>query len=372
MALRDVIGQERAIRIILGTLARERMPSAYLFSGESGIGKKFTALNLAKAVNCPKTVNSQQSLVISRRDNADSTEEAQTIDYRLIDCCDECSSCKKTDAGTHPDLLVIAPEKGEIRVDEIRAVEEALSFRPYEGGRKVVVIDDADAMNASAANAFLKTLEEPPDASLLMLISAHPDGLPETIRSRCSRINFLPLSSEACGRVIRKVLGPELTGRGERKRPEAIDGLLPVAVRLSMGRPGLAIVSDRLKERDQCVGLLRKMLKSESETWRDREEMEQWFEMVFLLLRDMAVLKIMEGDGRGYSSAPGDMEHQEALVNADIRDLIADISKKADIRDIVNIYDKMAFLKGQFGFNLNKAITWNYTSSIIKTAMGNA
>ena len=83
-----------------------------------------------------------------------------------------------------------APEKGEIRVDEIRMIEDVISLAPYEGKRKVVIVDDAETMNPSAANAFLKTLEEPPPQSIIILISASPDRLPETIRSRCSRINF--------------------------------------------------------------------------------------------------------------------------------------------------------------------------------------
>ena len=86
MAFKNIIGQKKAINILLGTMARNRIPSAYLFAGESGIGKKLTAINLAKTLNClkPKTP---------------------------IDCCDECPSCKKIDSQTHPDFLMAAPEK---------------------------------------------------------------------------------------------------------------------------------------------------------------------------------------------------------------------------------------------------------------------
>ncbi|MEK6653183.1 MAG: DNA polymerase III subunit delta', partial [Nitrospirota bacterium] len=148
MALKDIIGQEKAINILLGTLSQNRIPSSYLFAGESGIGKKFTAVNFAKTLNC---LNSQPS-----------------------DCCDECPSCKKIDSQTHPDFMMVTPEKSEIRVEEVRAIEEALSFAPYEGKRKVVIVDEAEAMNASAANAFLKTLEEPPPQSIIILIASSP------------------------------------------------------------------------------------------------------------------------------------------------------------------------------------------------------
>ena len=173
--------------ILLRTLSRNRVPSAYLFAGEAGIGKRYTALNFAKALNCLNPVTRYALRVTSKSKIQDpelqtQNSEPQTLNAELMDACDECASCKKIDAMTHPDLMAVAPEKGEIRVGEIRAVEVALSFKPFEGKRKVVIIDEADAMNQAAANAFLKTLEEPPDESLLILITAHPDMLPEPVR----------------------------------------------------------------------------------------------------------------------------------------------------------------------------------------------
>ena len=92
MALKDVIGQDRAVGMLLRTLNRDRVPSAYLFSGETGIGKRFTAVNLAKAINCLKDRDASS---VSR-----------------FDACDDCPSCKKIDAGSHPDFVVITPDKG--------------------------------------------------------------------------------------------------------------------------------------------------------------------------------------------------------------------------------------------------------------------
>lgn len=198
MALIDVIGQEKAVNILLRTLQRERIPSSYLFSGESGIGKKFTAVNLAKILNCQ-----------SREQRAKSEESTPSLTHQGggqgIDCCDECSSCKKIDAGVHPDFVFIEPESGQIRIEEIRAIDDTLSLKPFEGRWKIVIVDEAHMMNSYAANAFLKTLEEPPKESLIILISSNPDRLPDTIRSRCSRLNFTPLNNEACEKVIRKV-----------------------------------------------------------------------------------------------------------------------------------------------------------------------
>ncbi|MDP3048091.1 MAG: DNA polymerase III subunit delta' [Thermodesulfovibrionales bacterium] len=319
MAFKNIIGQKKAINILLGTMARNRIPSAYLFAGESGIGKKLTAINLAKTINClaPKT---------------------------QLDCCDECSSCKKIDSRTHPDFLMAAPEKGEIRVDEIRMIEEVISLAPYEGKRKVVIVDDAETMNPSAANAFLKTLEEPPPQSIIILISASPDRLPETIRSRCSRINFSPLAPEQCKEVIRAI---------DNQDTEITDSQLSTLSRLSMGRPGLAISSDLMEERDWFFNLFGEMSGGRNkETWADKEEMELWFNKAFMLLRDIAVLKI---------TGKSDM-----LINADLKDRFAEMSKTIEMKDIVDIYGRLSFLKGYLGFNLNKSITWNYVTIIMQ------
>jgi len=352
MALRDVIGQESAVSILLRTIHRERIPSAYLFAGESGIGKKFTALNLAKALNC------------------------QSSEPRAkMDACDRCPSCKKIDAVSHPDVLLISPRGGQIRIEEIRAIDEMLSFKPFEGRKKIVVVDEADAMNPYAANAFLKTLEEPPEGSLIILVSSKPDRLPDTIRSRCSRVNFTPLSYEACKRVIEGVIGHQslkkklvkshkslvqvtnlqyTNGQKSAKCPMTSDPI-DLLVRLSMGRPGLAISSDLIEERTWFLKLLRGMLKVEKDGWTSGEEMERWLDFIVILLRDVAILKITQ--------------EEENLINLDIKDYIKKISSSMDIKVIIKYYQELNALKGYLKFNLNKSLTWNYVSALLRGSM---
>lgn len=349
MALKNVIGQDRAVSILLRTLVRERLPSAYLFSGESGIGKKFTAVNLAKAVNClSNTALNHQST-------------SSNLQPGYPDACDLCSSCKKIAAGTHPDFFIVAPEKNEIRVNEIRAVEEALSLRAYEGRRKVIIVDDSEAMNQSAANAFLKTLEEPPEDSLLVLITSNAEALPETIRSRCSRINFVALSPKACEEVIRTIVVRPDAAKGKKQTTitegteDQLQPDLSVVVRLSMGRPGLAISADLIKSRQKFIGLLNSMLKGGSETWTGRNEMAEWLDMAMILMRDMIALRVT-GD-------------KAQMFNADLRDYVLDISKKADIRAIIDGFNKLNTLKRKMDFSLNEKITWNYTASLMQTVM---
>jgi DNA polymerase-3 subunit delta' len=343
MALRDVKGHDRAVSILIRTIERDRVPSAYLFTGESGIGKRHTALNFAKAVNCQ---HDQGALFAAGGGTSDAQIEP--------DSCDACGSCRKIDTGTHPDLIVVAPEKGEIRVDEIRDVTDALSLRAYEGRKKVAIIDDADTMNQSAANAFLKTLEEPPDESLIILIASNSERLPETIRSRCSLVRFTTLPTDACGEVIRTVQEKQLKGKGQKREPLADDRLF-AAVRLAMGRPGLALSSDLLAERERFLRLLESMLGDGGETWADREEMEQWLDMAAIVLRDMVLLKTTDRAGM--------------LFHEDIAGTLAGMSKRAEARSLMTLYGGINRLRGKVDFNLNKAITWNCTASMMKAVM---
>lgn len=339
MALTNVIGQERAVNIILKTIQRGRIPSSYLFAGESGIGKKFTAVNLAKALNC------------------------QSIEHRAQnDSCDECSSCKKIDSGVHPDFLLIEPHSGQIRIEEIRAIDDALSLKPFEGRWKIVIVDEAHMMNPFAANAFLKTLEEPPKETLIILISSNPDRLPDTIRSRCSRLNFTPLSNEACRKVIETVINQKSEVRSkkttvkkqetERSRPSTHDSQLSTLVRLSMGRPGLAISGDLIEERKWFLELLQEMIRAEKDSWTSKEEMDTWFDQIVLLLRDATVMQITHDE--------------KDLINIDLKDYIQKFSRSMDLQGIIDNYQKLNTLRGYLNFNLNKSLTWNYAGSLLR------
>jgi DNA polymerase-3 subunit delta' len=336
VAFKDIIGQDKAVGMLSGIIRRQRIASSYLFSGEAGIGKKTTAVNFAKALNCLAAAKGEESGVTGRK-----TEEF-TPDFALdglpvTDACDKCESCVKIACGTHPDVILVAPEERLIRIEEIRMIDEALSYRPFEGRKKVVIVDEAETMNVPASNAFLKTLEEPPEASVIILVSSRPDFLLPTIRSRCSRINFSPLSPEACRRVLRGKI-PE----------ENIDSI----ARLSMGRPGRALSADLLEEKQWFFGLLGSMMNAEKDGWTSREDMELWFDYSLALLRDMVVLKIT-GDA-------------ESLINPDRSEQLAKLNKSADIHVIIYLYKELNRLRSLLIYNLNKSVTWNYTASLLR------
>ncbi|MGB9716105.1 MAG: DNA polymerase III subunit delta' [Thermodesulfovibrionales bacterium] len=347
MALRDVIGQERAVNILLKTLQRGRIPSAYLFAGESGIGKKFTAINLAKALNCLRHRN---ALRIIHNEIKNGDKSHITDHTSRIDACDECSSCRKIDTNIHPDIKLISPENGQIRIEEIRTIEENLSLKAFEGRWKIVIVEEADTMNPFAANAFLKTLEEPPEGSLIILISSIPDRLPETIRSRCSRINFTPLSYEACKKVIKAAIVKQSMSNFQKEKD--FESRLSIIAKLSMGRPGLAVSTDLLEEREWFLKLLREMIKAEKDGWSSKDEMEKWFEYLLIFLRDLSITKIIKD--------------KKNLINIDIEDYIKNFSSGIDLKVIIENYHKLSILRGYFNFNLNKSLTWNYTGSLLR------
>jgi DNA polymerase III subunit delta' len=355
MAFKDIIGQDKAVMILSKTIRRGRIPSSYLFTGESGIGKKLTAINLVKTLNCLTL----QEFPITKGGETDEYSLENEGHGEAIDACDRCDSCKKIDKGIHPDFLLITPESGQIRVEEIRTIDDRLSLKAFEGRFKIVIVDDADTMNQYAANAFLKTLEEPPENSLIILIASRPDRLPDTIRSRCSRINFTPLSQNACGTVIEKVLKQQLEVRSRKSKkvqtPDVLDPKFSTLVRLSMGRPGIALTADLLEEREWFTKLLKGILNSEKDGWASKEEMERWFELLLILLRDIAVMKITG--------------NQADLINIDLADYVNKLSRSMDLQGIIENYIQLNTLKGYFNFHLNKALTWNYTGSLLRARM---
>jgi len=169
MSFQDIYGHEKQIALLKSAITGGRLAHAYLFHGREGIGKKATAMAFAEAILCER-------------------KEAEA--------CRTCLSCKKTGHGNHPDLITVAAEGAFIKIQAVKDLLHMTAFRPLEGGRRLFIIDEADRMNQAAANALLKTLEEPSPANILVLITSKPYTLPRTILSRCQQIRFSPLRQE--------------------------------------------------------------------------------------------------------------------------------------------------------------------------------
>jgi DNA polymerase-3 subunit delta' len=171
MAFRDFSAQSQGVQLLQRSLARGRLGHAYLFTGDQLEALENLARTLAKTLNCLQPV---------------------TANGVATDCCDECSSCKKINDEIHADIHWVRPESKSrvITIDQMRGLMREIQLKPAESPFKVAVVAGADRLNPQAANAFLKTLEEPPPKSVLILLSTEPSRLLETILSRCLRLNF--------------------------------------------------------------------------------------------------------------------------------------------------------------------------------------
>ncbi|MDP2913671.1 MAG: DNA polymerase III subunit delta' [Candidatus Omnitrophota bacterium] len=204
MSFKDILGQDRAILFLKNSIAGKRIAHAYLFSGPSGVGKKLTALNFAKALNCLEGSNEKPCGPSILRHCSGSNPELLSKGSmnsgphpEPVDGCGCCISCRKIDAANHPDVFLLRPEKegGAIKIDAIRGLIISAGLKPYEARCKVYIIDEADSMGYVAQNAFLKTLEEPPPRSVLILITANPGKLFSTVVSRTQMVRFFPLKT---------------------------------------------------------------------------------------------------------------------------------------------------------------------------------
>lgn len=173
MAFRDFQEREQGVQLLQRSLARGRLGHAYLFTGQQLDELEALARTLAKTLNCQHPVRS--------------APEAPATD-----CCDACLVCRKIDGENHGDVHWVRPESKSrvITIEQIRELSREVYLKPNEAEFKVAVVVAADRLNPQAANAFLKTLEEPPPKSVLILLTSDPSRLLETIVSRCLRLSF--------------------------------------------------------------------------------------------------------------------------------------------------------------------------------------
>lgn len=171
-----LLGHEKPKSLLREAAANNKMGHAYLFRGPDGVGKKRTALTLAASINCK---NPQEH-----------------------DACGRCVSCRKHFAGSHPDLLLVAPDGAAIKIGQIRELKHQLAFPPLEAAVRVVILEDIHTMRREAANSLLKTLEEPAPGNLLILTADLAGDVLPTILSRCQLIPFGPLAHEDMARVL--------------------------------------------------------------------------------------------------------------------------------------------------------------------------
>jgi DNA polymerase-3 subunit delta' len=172
MAFKHFSAQEQGVRLLRRSLERGRLAHAYLFAGHQLEDLEALARTLAKTLNCRQPVRG--------------------AGLAPIDCCDQCLSCRKIDHGNHADVHWVRPESRSrvVTIEQMRELMQEINLKPTEAEYKVAILVSVDRLNVQAANAFLKTLEEPPPKSVLILLTTEPQRILETISSRCLRLNF--------------------------------------------------------------------------------------------------------------------------------------------------------------------------------------
>jgi len=271
MPFADIKGHDLQIGMLKSDLQAQSLAGAYLFSGQEGLGKYLAAITFAKAINC---LNSEG------------------------DACGVCVSCRKIDKGEHPDVHFLEPQEGSdaLKVEDVRQLQRKVSLRPYEAKKNIVLIREAHCLTAEAANALLKTLEEPPEHAVFILTSSKQALLFKTVISRCRIIRFAPLARQALEEIMENDFGIE--------QPRA-----HFLGYFSEGRIGYALAlreSDLLREKNRIIDEFALSPAGSAETVKEKEDLRVVLNVLATWFRDIYMVKT-------------GLPHSE-LINLDRRD----------------------------------------------------
>ncbi len=306
-----VLGHQRQKNLLQRAVASSRLPHAYMFEGPEGIGKCLMALALTKMLFCA---------------NGNS--------------CSECPACQKIDHHNHPDLHSISPDGSSIKIEQIRALQKELSYRPLEAPYKVCLIDGAEKMNLAAANALLKTLEEPRPQTLLILLTSTPDAVLPTIRSRCQRLPFSRIPKDKLQEVLVEQLNID-------------DTQAHILATLSEGSFKKALGKDRelyLQRRRDLLktlaalsaGSVIPLLDMAQKLAEEKDLLFEILEIMQAFYRDLLLLK---------HGSPLD-----ELVNIDMLETLNQVSRKEDVTSLLGKLNAIMTSRRHLERNVNRQL----------------
>jgi DNA polymerase-3 subunit delta' len=282
--LSSLRGQDRAVALLRRYFETGNVPAGLLFHGEEGTGKETAALAFLAALLCR--------------------------DRKEDGACGECPDCRLLSSGAHPNLLRVEPENHFIQIADIRGLKEELSLKAFSDRPRGVLVCPADRMTLQAANALLKTLEEPPPATHLLLVAHRLSWLPPTIVSRCQKIPFRTMPAETVEDILE-----ELPAAGKRRSKAA----LRAAAACSGGSPGraLLLLDEMEKSRETWAGLFTRpdpaAVFATSEGWKKSGEQEGQAAVPMAIVRDLALLSSGENAD---------------IINEDLRDVLCAIAPR--------------------------------------------
>ncbi len=329
-----LVGNEHVKQRLRHLLSTGRVPNAMLFAGDDGVGKRQFAIEIARAFVCKKT--------------------------ETIEACGVCPPCRRADVfvfpksekgedydhvffSEHSDIGMVIPFKRNVRVGAIRALESEANFRPYEALARVFIIEDADKMADPAANALLKTLEEPASTSHIFLITSRPNSLLPTIRSRCQTLRFAPVDTDEIEKFL---IGERAFSHDEAR----------LAARLSRGSIGRAVsinVERFRAQRERMLDVITNVIETgnraallsiaeEMNDAKNKDNFEENLDILQSLIHDVWTLRIDGSEAR--------------IVNTDVTDkltLLAEDSGSADLPSWLAAIDKIRL---DLAVNINRKI----------------
>jgi DNA polymerase III subunit delta' len=327
MPFATLIGNDRIKKLLQRAVSDSRIGQSLLMAGPRGVGKYQFALALAQALNCEQLTAG--------------------------DSCGNCIPCRKISRNEHADVRTILRETQDplvkkesrsqfIKIEQTRLMSEQAQFRPYEGRRRVFILDDAEWLRREAANSLLKTLEEPPETSLIILITPKPFALLDTIRSRCLLLSFAPLNASE---IEQHLLGLKKTRDEARLRARLSGG--------SIGR-AIEIELDEYREmREMLLGLLESLAFSRSSASLmgaaeylgrkiEKDEFERHLEALTVLLGDLLRLKLRDG--------------ADALTNDDVIERLQRIADTLSEELILQLSDGIEDVFRDLPRNINRQL----------------
>src|SRR5215213_7236619 len=327
-----LVGNERAKETLRRMLRQGRVPGALLFAGEGGLGKKSFALELARALNCRDKRGDEGCGVCPACVRAG---------HFQLPAADDKDAHEKVIWSDHRDVGLIRPYNRNILVKAVRDLERECNFRPVEGSARVFLVENAESLNESASNALLKTLEEAPPTTHIILITSRPSSLLPTIRSRCQNVRFAPLTPEE--------LESFLVKQGKRAGAEA-----RLAAQLAAGRPGVALglnLDTYRARREAMFGVVEalavgggdrvRLLRAAEEMGdaKNKDEYEPRLDALEILVRDLWLLALGGGG---------------ALVNQDLRERLARLAEGVRPARAAGWLTRIEELRGRLAVNVNR------------------
>jgi DNA polymerase-3 subunit delta' len=336
LGFKSLINQERPIRILTTLLKNATLPHAFLFTGTEGVGKQAAAVALAMACNCQR-----EDSGTGAEDRPDQAPGGSFVkpDLTTTDPCGVCKSCRKIASGNHADIIRIQPSGLFIKIAQIRELVQTLTMKPYEAKTRVVVISDAQTLNAAASNALLKILEEPPSRTLLVLIATGKSALLPTIASRCQHIGFNPIPREKMTYLLREKhgLAPETAG------------ILAAMANGNLSRAQMMVRSNWLKRRkwllDEMDTLslqkMSRLLALAEALSGEREALSEALEIIKVWFRDLIISR--------YDPAK--------IINQDLADKIRITSEKTGAPALLSKVDAVQQVQNRITANTNLRLT---------------